>query len=163
MGKAKIYINVKKLSLNEKGDPGFGGLLPPPRIGNIFLRTGKHRIKIEYSAKPNSFLSFFLKIIMPAMSNMLEKFRFLEIGCRPPDPSILAAVKLAKNADVVILVVGSSDNYETEAEDRPSMKLTGEQDKLINSILNVNKNTIVVMNTGAPVEMPWIDHCPVVL
>jgi len=70
---------------------------------------------------------------------------------------------LAKNVDVVILVVGSSDNYETEAEDRSSMKLTGEQDKMINSILNVNKNTIVVMNTGAPVEMPWIDQCPVVL
>jgi len=163
LGKAKIYINGKKLSLNEKGSPGFGGLLPPPRIGNIFLRTGKHRIKIEYSAKPNPFLSFFIKIIMPAMSNMLEKFRFLEIGCRPPEPSMLDAVQLAKNADVVILVVGSSDNYETEAEDRPSMKLTGEQDKLINSILNVNKNTVVVMNTGSPVEMPWIDQCPVVL
>jgi len=76
---------------------------------------------------------------------------------------MLDAVKLAKNVDVVILVVGSSDNYETEAEDRPSMKLTGEQDKLINSILNVNKNTIVVMNTGSPVEMTWIDQCPVVI
>ena len=163
LGKAKIYINGKRLSLNEKGSSGFGGLLPPPRIGNIFLKTGKHLIKIEYSAKPNIFLSFFLKIIMPAMSNMLEKFRFLEIGCRLPEPSMLDAVKLAKNVDVTIVVVGSSDNYETEAEDRPSMKLTGKQDKLINSILNVNKNTIVVMNTGSPVEMPWLDQCQAVI
>ena len=163
LGKAKIYIDGKKISLNEKGSPGFGGLLPAPRIGNVFLSNGKHLIKIEYSAKPNSFLSFILKIIMPAMSNMLEKFRFLEIGCRPPEPSMSDAVNLAKSTDVAIVIVGSSDNYETEAEDRPSMKLTGEQDKLIESIVKVNKNTIVVMNTGSPIEMPWIDQCPAVL
>jgi beta-glucosidase len=73
------------------------------------------------------------------------------------------AVDLAKKTDVAIVVVGSSDNYETEGEDRPSMKLTGKQDKLIESILNVNKNTIVIMNTGSPIEMPWIDRCPAVL
>jgi beta-glucosidase len=97
------------------------------------------------------------------MSNMLKKFRFLEIGCRPPEPSMSDAVNLAKSTDVAIVIVGSSDNYETEAEDRPSMKLTGEQDKLIESIVKVNKNTIVVMNTGSPIEMPWIDQCTAVL
>ena len=97
------------------------------------------------------------------MSNMLNKFRYLEIGCRLPEPSMSDAVDLAKKTDVAIVVVGSSDNYETEGEDRPSMKLTGEQDKLIESILNVNKNTIVIMNTGSPIEMPWIDQCPAVL
>jgi len=163
LGKAKIYIDEKKLSLNEKGRPGFGGLLPAPRIGNVFLNAGKHLIRIEYSAKPNVIIAFILKIIMPAMSNMLNKFRYLEIGCRLPEPSISDAVDLAKKTDVAIVVVGSSDNYETEGEDRPSMKLTGEQDKLIESILNVNKNTIVIMNTGSPIEMPWIEQCPAVL
>ena len=73
------------------------------------------------------------------------------------------AVALARKTDAVIVVVGSSDNYETEGEDRPSMKLTGKQDKLIESILNVNDNTIVVMNTGSPIEMPWVSSCPAIL
>ena len=163
MGKAKIYIDGEKIPLNEKGAPVFGGVLPSAKIGSIFLKAGIHPIKIEYSAKPNFLLSFFLKIVMPALSDMLNKFRFLEIGCRLPEPDMSKAVALAKKTDIVIVVVGSSDNYETEGEDRPSMKLTGEQDRLIESILNVNENTIVVMNTGSPVEMPWVSDCPALL
>ena len=163
LGKAKVFIDGKKISLNEKGAPVFGGLLPSAKIGNIFLKAGSHPIRIEYSAKPNFLLSFILKIVMPAMSDMLNKFRFLEIGCRLPEPDMSKAVALARKTDAVIVVVGSSDNYETEGEDRPSMKLTGKQDKLIESILNVNDNTIVVMNTGSPIEMPWVSSCPAIL
>tara|TARA_Y100001968_G_scaffold66743_1_gene57585 strand:- start:378 stop:1691 length:1314 start_codon:yes stop_codon:yes gene_type:complete len=163
LGKARIYINGKKISLNEKGPPVFGGVLPSAKIGSIFLKAGSYPIRIEYSAKPNFLLSFILKIVMPAMSDMLNKFRFLEIGCRLPEPDISSAVTLARNTDAVIIVVGSADNYETEGEDRPSMKLTGKQDKLIESILNVNDNTVVVMNTGSPIEMPWVSSCPAIL
>ena len=73
------------------------------------------------------------------------------------------AVSIAKNADLAILVVGSADNYETEGDDRPSMKLTGKQDQFIEAVLNVNPNTVVLMNTGSPVEMPWVDRCPSIL
>ena len=163
LGKARIYIDGKKISLNEKGPPVFGGVLPSAKIGSIFLKAGSYPIRIEYSAKPNFLLSFILKIVMPAMSDMLNKFRFLEIGCRLPEPDISNAVTLARNTDAVIIVVGSADNYETEGEDRPSMKLTGKQDKLIESILNVNDNTVVVMNTGSPIEMPWVSSCPAIL
>ena len=163
LGKARIYIDGKKISLNEKGPPVFGGVLPSAKIGSIFLKAGSYPIRIEYSAKPNFLLSFILKIVMPAMSDMLNKFRFLEIGCRLPEPDISSAVTLARNTDAVIIVVGSADNYETEGEDRPSMKLTGKQDKLIESILNVNDNTVVVMNTGSPIEMPWVSSCPAIL
>ena len=163
LGKARIYIDGKKISLNEKGPPVFGGVLPSAKIGSIFLKAGSYPIRIEYSAKPNFLLSFILKIVMPAMSDMLNKFRFLEIGCRLPEPDISNAVTLARNTDAVIIVVGSADNYETEGEDRPSMKLTGKQDKLIESILNVNDNTVVIMNTGSPIEMPWVSSCPAIL
>ena len=43
------------------------------------------------------------------------------------------------------------------------MKLPGEQDKLIKKVAKANKNTIVVLNVGSPVEMPWIDKVPAVL
>ena len=163
LGKAKIFIDGKKVKLNEKGQPAFGGLLPAPKIGNILLSSGRHSIRVEYSAKPNIFLSFILKIVMPGISDLLKKFRFLEIGCRLPEPEISQAIDLARNSDLSIIVVGSSDNYESEGEDRPTMKLTGKQDELIESILNVNRNTIVIINTGSPVEMPWVNKCPAIL
>jgi len=163
LGKAKIFIDGKKVVLNEKGKPAFGGLLPAPKIGNILLSSGRHSIKVEYSAKPSFFLSFILKIVMPGVADLLKKFRFLEIGCRLPEPEISLAIDLARNADMAIIVVGSSDNYESEGEDRPSMKLTGKQDELIESILKVNQNTIVIMNTGSPIEMPWVNQSPAIL
>ena len=163
LGKAKIFIDGKKVVLNEKGKPAFGGLLPAPKIGNILLSSGRHSIKVEYSAKPSFFLSFILKIVMPGVADLLKKFRFLEIGCRLPEPEISQAIDLARNADMAIIVVGSSDNYESEGEDRPSMKLTGKQDELIESILKVNQNTIVIMNTGSPIEMPWVNQSPAIL
>ena len=163
LGKAKIFIDGKKVVLNEKGKPAFGGLLPAPKIGNILLSSGRHSIKVEYSAKPNFFLSLILKIVMPGVADLLKKFRFLEIGCRLPEPEISLAIDLARNADMAIIVVGSSDNYESEGEDRPSMKLTGKQDELIESILKVNQNTIVIMNTGSPIEMPWVNQSPAIL
>ena len=100
---------------------------------------------------------------MPGVADLLKKFRFLEIGCRLPEPEISLAIDLARNADMAIIVVGSSDNYESEGEDRPSMKLTGKQDELIESILKVNQNTIVIMNTGSPIEMPWVNQSPAIL
>ena len=163
LGKAKIFIDGKKVVLNEKGKPAFGGLLPAPKIGNILLSSGRHSIKVEYSAKPSFFLSFILKIVMPGVADLLKKFRFLEIGCRLPEPEISLAIDLARNADMAIIVVGSPDNYESEGEDRPSMKLTGKQDELIESILKVNQNTIVIMNTGSPIEMPWVNQSPAIL
>ena len=163
LGKAKIFIDGKKVVLNEKGKPAFGGLLPAPKIGNILLSPGRHSIKVEYSAKPSFFLSLILKIVMPGVADLLKKFRFLEIGCRLPEPEISLAIDLARNADMAIIVVGSSDNYESEGEDRPSMKLTGKQDELIESILKVNQNTIVIMNTGSPIEMPWVNQSPAIL
>jgi beta-glucosidase len=163
LGKAKIFIDGKKVKLNEKGKPAFGGLLPAPKIGNILLSSGRHSIKVEYSAKPSFFLSFILKIVMPGVADLLKKFRFLEIGCRLPEPEISQAIDLARNADMAIIVVGSSDNYESEGEDRPSMKLTGKQNELIESILKVNQNTIVIMNTGSPIEMPWVNQSPAIL
>jgi beta-glucosidase len=43
------------------------------------------------------------------------------------------------------------------------MALPGNQDELIEAVVQANPNTIVVLNCGAPVEMPWIEHVPAVV
>jgi beta-glucosidase len=53
-------------------------------------------------------------------------------------------------------VFGNTD--ETEGKDRPNLQLPGNQDALITEVARANKKTIVVLDTGGPVLMPWADQ-----
>ncbi|MGO4108157.1 beta-glucosidase H [Paenibacillus sp. YAF4_2] len=64
------------------------------------------------------------------------------------------AVKTATLADTAVVFV---NDYMTENFDKPNLRLPGEQNQLIKAVAEANPNTIVVLNTGGPVEMPWVD------
>ena len=66
-----------------------------------------------------------------------------------------AAARLAKRADVAIVFV---DQWESEGMDLPSLSLPDEQDALIEQVVAANPRTIVVLETGTAVKMPWIDR-----
>lgn len=66
------------------------------------------------------------------------------------------AVELAKQFETVIFIGGQNHLQDLEGHDRPDMKLPYAQDLLIEQLLEVNKNTVVVLVSGSPVEMPWI-------
>lgn len=67
------------------------------------------------------------------------------------------AIQTAKNNEKVILFVGLTDSYECEGYDRKDLTIPTSHSKLIEEISKVNKNLIVVLLGGSPVEMPWID------
>src|SRR6266705_2048535 len=69
-------------------------------------------------------------------------------------PGIAAAVSAAKSASVAVVVV--SDDTESEATDRLSLNLPSAQDELISAVAAANPHTVVVINAGAPVAMPWL-------
>jgi beta-glucosidase len=69
-------------------------------------------------------------------------------------PGIAAAVSAAKSASVAVVVV--SDDTESEATDRLSLSLPSAQDELISAVAAANPRTVVVVNAGAPVAMPWL-------
>jgi len=89
----------------------------------------------------------------------------LQYGVLPPVPPDMMgrAVKAAEDADAVVLVVGSNSDWETEGNDREDMSLPGDQAELIASVCNANPNTVVVLNAGSPVDMPWFDAAPAIL
>jgi beta-glucosidase len=70
------------------------------------------------------------------------------------------AAEAAAKADAVILFV---DQYTTEAADASSVKLPGEQDQLVEAVTRANPRTAVVLETGGPVLMPWLDKTGAVL
>jgi beta-glucosidase len=78
------------------------------------------------------------------------------------DP-VAEAVKLASKSDVAIVFAGLSNLYEGGLQDRESLLLPGEQNRLIRSVARANPNTIVVLINGTPVAMPWIEEVPAIL
>jgi beta-glucosidase len=94
-----------------------------------------------------------------------DSMRGLAVGARlvPHRDLIADAVAAARSADVAVVMVGTNDDWETEAEDRVSMDLPGRQDELVAAVAAANPNTVVVLNAGSPVSMPWLDAVPTVL
>ena len=68
------------------------------------------------------------------------------------------AVKLASEYDTVIFVGGQNHLQDLEGQDRPDMRLPYDQDLLIEQLLQVRPDTILVLISGSPVEMPWISQ-----
>src|ERR1700730_2751310 len=66
-----------------------------------------------------------------------------------------SAAALAKSADIAIVF---ADQYMSESGDAPSLSLPGRQNELIAAVAAANPHTIVVLITGTPVTMPWLDQ-----
>ncbi|KAJ5234334.1 Beta-glucosidase [Penicillium citrinum] len=90
-------------------------------------------------------------------------FRFGACKQLSPEEGIAEAAQVASNADQVVIFAGLSSEWESEGEDRATMKLPPHTDELISRVLESNKNTVVVVQSGTPVEMPWIDNAKAVL
>ncbi|MFD5636315.1 glycoside hydrolase family 3 C-terminal domain-containing protein [Streptomyces sp. NPDC127077] len=75
---------------------------------------------------------------------------------RPDDgPALAGAVRAARDADAVIVVVGTTEQAESEGCDRTDLGLGGRQDELVHAVTAAAPHTVVVVNSGGPVELPW--------
>jgi beta-glucosidase len=116
----------------------------------VELEAGKeYALRLEFS-KPSDVRTTIVKL---GLTQALAAQRAM----------VMQAVKLAAECDAVILCAGLPERYETEGRDRLNWELPGLQTELIEAVAKVNRNTAVVLNCGAPVAMPWIEHVPAVL
>jgi beta-glucosidase len=122
-----------------------------PRYVDVELGVGEHEITVTSSGDT------FDPTVTPVSG--------FTLGFRPAvrDDAIERAVAAATDADVAIVVVGTDSRWETEFRDRPHMDLRGRQDELVERVCAANPRTIVVVNAGAPVTMPWADRAPALL
>ena len=74
-----------------------------------------------------------------------------------PDQAIEDAVTLAKKSDKAVIVCGLNSDWESEGYDRPNLLLPLRQNELITRVAEANPNTIVVIQAGSAVSMPWIE------
>ena len=131
----------------EKGGIFFG-FAAPERRTTIELEAGRsYDVELDYPMAPG------------------EVFRGFAVGARymaPGDP-IGRAVRAAAGADAAVVIVGTDEFFETEGEDRTTLALPGDQDALVAAVAAANPNTVVVLNSGSPVTMPWLDDVAAVV
>jgi beta-glucosidase len=90
----------------------------------------------------------------------------LRLGLEPvvdPEDELAEAERLAAEADVAVVVVGTNEEVESEGFDRTTLALPGRQDELVRRVVAANPRTVVVVNSGAPVLLPWVDEVPATL
>ncbi|MBN1304496.1 MAG: glycoside hydrolase family 3 C-terminal domain-containing protein [Anaerolineales bacterium] len=74
-----------------------------------------------------------------------------------------AAVEAARNAEAALVFVGMPEAFEREEIDREGIDLMSRQNELISAVAAVNPRTIVILNVGSPVHMPWAGEVAAVL
>lgn len=146
-GKAKIFVNGKLVADAwthwTKGRTFFEEGCDEV-VGEVALEAGKPaEISIEFATKEKALLG-------------LAAFR-MGIGLPMDDADIEEAVSIAKDADVALVFVGRNGEWDTEGSDLDGIGLPGRQDELVGAVARANPSTIVVLQTGGPVEMPWLE------
>lgn len=79
------------------------------------------------------------------------------------DTFVAEAVAKAKDAEIALLFIGLTDEFETEGNDRSHLGIPPLHTRLIDEVLKVNKNVVVALSGGASIEMPWADKVPAIL
>jgi beta-glucosidase len=134
----------------DGGDPVEGMLRPPEHRVEVDLPAGAPvPVELRHTCAPGRFgAAFGIGHHEPHL---------------PEDEELAAAVAAARDADAAVVIVGTNDDVESEGFDRTSLALPGRQDELVSAVAAVNPRTIVVVNAGAPVLMPWRDDVAAVL
>ena len=152
-GLSRLYLDGQLLVDNwdawRPGDTYFGSG-SQEAIGTAELQAGRaYRLTIDYAAQTSGTLGI----------------RALHVGVLLPlgGEAIERAAQLAAASDVAVVCAGLTGEWDTEGRDRPHMNLVGRQDELIARVAAVNPRTVVVLQTGGPVTMPWLDEVAAVL
>ncbi|KAI5479110.1 beta-glucosidase [Pseudohyphozyma bogoriensis] len=155
-GQANLYINDELIVENrENQQPGllFFTTGAEERIGRLDVKAGQaYKLEVHFTN---------FKQINPTGPYAGRRGGIRVGGQRKfsQTEQIGKAVELSKASDVTILVIGTTTEWESESYDRDDIKLPAGSDALVEAVLAANPSTIVVNQSGMPVEFPWITKC----
>jgi beta-glucosidase len=129
----------------EGSDLGAAFLNPPSITATVAVEAGRETaVRVEFT-----------RAAAGALSGALSAT--LGIAPERTDPAELIARAAAEAAasDIAIVVVGTNAKVESEGYDRTSLDLPGHQDDLVRAVAATGTPTVVVVNAGSPVALPW--------
>jgi beta-glucosidase len=144
------------ISLAEDTDVAAAVMRPPQRHAELDLVAGQE-VALLLRYRPWSGL---------ALAGAAPALVLVQLNLAPQvdeDAEFDGAVALAAGADAAVVVVGTTPETESEGFDRHTLALPGRQDDLVRAVAAVNSRTVVVVNTGAPVLLPWAEEVAAVL
>jgi len=141
------------LTLREGADIVEALMRPPQQLAPVQLAAGQSvAVVAEHDVHSSPFAGF---------------GTLMQLNLVPPhgtdDEEIAAAAALAAASDAAVVVVGTTAEVESEGFDRTTLALPGRQDELVRQVIAANPRTVVVVNSGAPVLLPWAQDAAAVL
>ncbi len=134
---------------------GFGDdMLAPPSESRIVPVNDTGIVEVELTVPGDQ---------TGPMANVVTAGLIARVAPRNQDDIIAEAAVAAADADIAVVVVGLTEEQETEAVDKSTLQLTGRQDDLVRAVAAAAARTVVVVNSATPVIMPWIDDVDGVL
>ena len=158
VGHGKVYVGgeliVDEIAESEHTDLGAALMAPPTAAAEVNLTAGTPvELRFEYD--------------LQGRTGPLADLLWLRFGTEPTAVDsgalIAAAAEAAAKADVALVVVGTNSVVESEGYDRTSLALPGRQDDLVRAVAAANPRTVVLVNAGSPVLLPWRDQVAAVL
>lgn len=138
------------------------GILPLKKQGEKLAFIGKFAQKPRYQGGGSSHINSFKVVSALEAAKAYAEVTYAQgydVKEDVIDETLEAeAVKAAKEADVAVIFAGLPDAFESEGYDRTHMHMPQCQNHLIEEILKVQKNVVVVLHNGSPIEMPWVDE-----
>ena len=155
-GTGNVYVDGKMIIDNTKKQTQgsvFFGCGTVEEKGTIKMEKGKtYHVKLQFASAVTSKLN---GGGIPRFGG--GGFRIGGAWVLDMEESIAEAVKMAKEVEQVVICAGLNQDWEGEGADRVDMKLPGKMDELISKVAEANPKTVVVNQTGTPVEMPWVN------
>ncbi len=126
----------------------------PREIEMLFMILPLNRRQATIELEAGREYPIRIKYAQPAQGS-IRAFNIFNVTLREPEPDRTRAIAAAADADVALVFVGPGSTAETEGLDRESIRLPDAQNQLVEDVVAINPNTIVCVNCGGPVEMPW--------
>ena len=158
VGHGRVFVDGVRL-VDEKLEPvgndlGAAFLSPPSATALVTLTAGQP-------------LDLRFEVDMTERQDLLAGALAFQFGTEPDAPDedalIAEAARAAAAADATLAVVGTNPVVESEGYDRKSLALPGRQDDLVRAVAAANPRTVVLVNAGSPVLMPWRDEVAAIL
>lgn len=153
-GAGKFFINDNLVVANfENQTPGeaFFGSGTIEEKGTFKVEKGtKYSIRIEHDTRQPPRGAVTPLNISGIIAGFFPKTSDEEL--------IAEAAKVAKSVDVPVIVAGLNKDWESEGYDRANLSLPLNMDKLISAVAAANPKTVVVIQAGSCVSMPWLNE-----
>lgn len=128
-----------------------------------FAKTPRYQGAGSSLVNPTKEPESVLNCIETSGLHMLSYAQGYERNTKPNPQLVEDAIKVAAEADVVLVFAGLDEIKEAEGLDRADMKMPEAQDALITALVEKYDNVIVVLSAGSPVEMPWADKAKAIV